>query len=63
MMGDVVERIVRSSGHIVGMSTQDKLLKYMKLLASTGKSEEQLLLLGSAYLKETLNPDRRYSGC
>jgi len=38
-------------------------LKYLKLLASTGKTEEQLLQLGSAYLKETLSPDPRYSGC
>jgi hypothetical protein len=32
-------------------------------MASTGKSEEQLIKLGSAYLKEALHPDPRYSGC
>jgi hypothetical protein len=54
---------VSSSGRAVSMPTQDKLSKYMKLLASTGKSEEQLFRLGSAYLKESLDPDPRYSGC
>ena len=63
MKVDIVERVVRSSGYTVSMPTQDKLLKYLKLLASTGKSEEQLFKLGSAYLQETLDPDRRYSGC
>jgi hypothetical protein len=45
------------------MPTHDRLLKYLRLMASTGKSEEQLVRLGSAYLKETLHPDPRYSGC
>jgi len=32
-------------------------------MASTGKSDEQLFRLGSAYLQETLDPDPRYTGC
>ena len=60
---DIVNQVVSSSGFVVSMPTHDKLLKYLKLLASTGKSEEQLFRLGSAYLKETLDPDPRYSGC
>jgi hypothetical protein len=63
MKDDIVDRVVSSSGRAVSMPTQDKLSKYMKLLASTGKSEEQLFRLGSAYLKESLDPDPRYSGC
>ncbi len=63
MKYDIVERIVSSSGRVVSMSTHDRLLKYLRLMASTGKSEEQLIKLGSAYLKEALHPDRRYSGC
>jgi hypothetical protein len=59
----IVDRVVSSSGRAVSMPTQDKLSKYLKLLASTGTSEEQLFRLGSAYLKETLDPDPRYSGC
>jgi hypothetical protein len=59
----IVDRVVSSCGRAVSMPTQDKLSKYLKLLASTGKSEEQLFRLGSAYLKETLDPDPRYSGC
>jgi hypothetical protein len=60
---DIVDRIVSSSGCVVSMPTHDRLLKYLRLMASTGKSEEQLVKLGSAFLKETLDPDPRYSGC
>lgn len=63
MTDDIVYRVVSSSGCAVSMPTQHKLSKYLRLLASTGKSEEQLVRLGSAYLKETLDPDPRYSGC
>jgi hypothetical protein len=38
------------------------LLNYVKM-ASTGKNEEQLLPFASAYLREILEPDPRYSGC
>ena len=63
MKDDIVDRVVSSSGCVVGMPIHDRLLKYLRLLASAGKSEEQLVTLGTAYLKETLDPDRRYSGC
>jgi hypothetical protein len=63
MKDDIVDRIVSSSGCVVSMPTHDRLLKYLRLMASTGKSEEQLVKLGSAFLKETLDPDPRYSGC
>jgi hypothetical protein len=63
MTDDIVARIMSSSGHVVTMPTHDRLLKYLRLMASTGKSEDQLVKLGSAYLKEAMNPDRRYSGC
>jgi hypothetical protein len=63
MKDDIVDRIVSSSGHVISIPTYDKLLKYLRLMASTGKSEEQLIRLGSAYLKEALHPDPRYSGC
>lgn len=63
MQDDIVDRVVRSSGYVVGMPTHDRLSKYLRLMASTGKSEEQLVRLGSAYLRETLYPDPRYSGC
>lgn len=63
MKDDIVDRIVSSSGHVVTMPTHDRLLKYLRLMASTGKSEDQLVKLGSAYLKESMDPDPRYSGC
>lgn len=63
MKDDIVNRVVNSSGRVVSMPTHDRLSKYLKLMASTGKSEEQLIRLGSAYLKEALHPDPRYSGC
>ena len=63
MTDNIVDRIVSSSGHVVTMPTHDRLLKYLTLLASTGKSEDQLVKLGSAYLKEAMDPDPRYSGC
>ena len=40
-----------------------KLRNYIGLMASTGKTSEQLLVLGRAYLEESFNPDPRYSGC
>jgi hypothetical protein len=40
-----------------------KVRNYIGLLASTGQSNEQLVALGQAYLKEILHPDPRYSGC
>ena len=63
MKPDIVARVVSSSGRVISMPTHGRLLKYLRLMASTGKSDEQLYRLGSAYLQETLDPDPRYSGC
>jgi hypothetical protein len=63
MKDDIVDRVVISSGRVVSLPAHDRLLKYLRLMASTGKSDEQLYILGSAYLQETLDPDPRYSGC
>ncbi len=62
-MDNIVDSVVSSySGEVSGL-TQEKLLNYIRLLASTGKTDEQLLLFGSAYLQEVLEPDPRYTGC
>lgn len=58
----IVDNVVRSyNGEVSGL-TQQKLLNYMRLLASTGKTDEQLQAIGTAYLREILDPDPRYSG-
>jgi hypothetical protein len=62
-VNDIVDNVLTSCGHSVSEPTRDKLLNYVKLLASTGKNEEQLLPFASAYLREILEPDPRYSGC
>jgi hypothetical protein len=36
--------------------TQEKLLNYIRLLAATGKTDEQLLAFGTAYLQEIWSP-------
>jgi hypothetical protein len=61
-MNDTVERILRSVGNDVSGS-REKVRNYLGLLASTGKTDEQLFSLGVAYLKEIAEPDSRYSGC
>jgi hypothetical protein len=62
-MSDIVERILRSQEGSVSGNIRGKMRNYISLLASTGKTDEQLLQLGKAYLKEIQNPDPRYSGC
>ena len=61
-MNDMVETILRSFGRDVSGS-RERVRTYLGLLASTGKTDEQLFSLGVAYLKEILEPDSRYSGC
>jgi hypothetical protein len=62
-LDNIVDSVVSSySGEVSGL-TQEKLLNYIRLLASTGKTDEQLLLFGTAYLQEVLEPDPRYTGC
>jgi hypothetical protein len=58
----IVDSVVSSYGGEVKGPTQEKLLNYIRLLASTGITEDQLLSLGAAYLKEVLEPDPRYTG-
>jgi hypothetical protein len=60
---DIVEVILQSFDDEAGKVVYEKVNNYIGLLASTGKTEEQLLVLGKAYLNEILNPDPRYSGC
>jgi hypothetical protein len=62
-LDNIVNSVVRSyDGEVNGLS-QERLLNYIRLLASTGKSDEQLVVFGTAYLREILEPDPRYSGC
>jgi hypothetical protein len=60
---NIVDSVLSLYGAEVSELTQDKLLNYIQLLASTGKTDEQLQTFGAAYLKEILDPDPRYSGC
>jgi hypothetical protein len=60
---NIVDNVVRSYGADVGEPTQEKLFNYIRLLASTGISDEKLLTFGKAYLREILEPDPRYTGC
>ena len=60
---NIIVCVVSLHGAEISELTQNKLLNYIQLLASTGKTDEQLLSFGAAYLKEILEPDPRYSGC
>ncbi len=62
-LNEIVENILSSYGGNVSALTQQRLFNYMKLLASAGKTREQLHWFGTAYLREIVEPDRRYSGC
>ena len=46
---NIVDRVVRSYGAEVSGPTQEKLINYIQLLASTGN--EKLLMFGRAYLR------------
>jgi len=61
-MNDILEKVLSSSGEDVD-GARENVRHYLELLASTGKTEQQLLAFGMAYLKEILEPDPRYSGC
>ena len=61
-MNDIVEKVLNAYGKDASDS-REKVRNYLSLLASTGKTEEQLLAFGTAYLREILEPDSRYSGC
>ena len=61
-MNEIVEKILTGYAGDVNVA-REKVKRYLGLLASAGKSEEQLLVIGTAYLKEMLEPDSRYTGC
>lgn len=60
---NIVDSVVRSYGTEVSEPAQEKLFNYLRLLASTGITDEKLLTFGRAYLRELLKPDPRYTGC
>ena len=62
-MNDIVDTILRALDRDIGETAHGKVRNYINLLASTGKTDEQLVALGKAYLDEILNPNPRYSGC
>jgi hypothetical protein len=62
-MSDLIRSVLQSCGHEVTATAQARVCNYIHLLASAGKTDEQLIELGRAYLEEILNPDSRYSGC
>jgi hypothetical protein len=45
------------------MPIHNRLLKYLRVMASRGKSEDQFVKLGADYLKEAMKPDPRDTGC
>jgi len=61
-MNDIVEKVLSSYGKDMS-DAREKLRNYLDLLASAGKTDEQLLAFGIAYLQEILEPNPRYSGC
>jgi hypothetical protein len=60
---NIVDSVVSSYGAEVSRPAQEKLFNYIRLLASTGLTDEKLLTFGRAYLREMLEPDPRYTGC
>lgn len=60
---NIVESVVSSHGYEVSGPVKERLLNYIRLLASAGMTDEQLLTFGKAYLKEISQPDPRYTGC
>ena len=56
---NIVDSFVSLHWAEVSGPTQERLLNYIQLLASTGETNEQLPTLGAAYLKEIVEPDRR----
>jgi hypothetical protein len=60
---DAVETILIAEEKDVSRIVRKKLANYLNLLVSTGKTDEQLLIFGTAYLNEIREPDSRYSGC
>ena len=61
-MNDIVEKVLSSADHSVGLEAREKVRNYICLLATTGKTNRELERFGKAYLKQILEPDHRYSG-
>lgn len=62
-MNDLIGKILQSLDCELGEITLGRLEKYIHLMASTCKTDDQLIALGKAYVSEILHPDPRYSGC
>ena len=61
-MDGIVDSVLGCFGHEITGETKEKLLGYMRLLASTGQTNDQLVMFGCAYLHEISAPDPRYTG-
>jgi hypothetical protein len=62
-MNDIVESVLRKSDREIGAETRERVAQYLRMLARAGKTRRQLIRYGTAYVKEILEPDRRYTGC
>jgi hypothetical protein len=62
VMDGIIDSVLSCYGRAVSGETREKLLGYIRLLASTGQTREQLVTFGSAYLREISAPDPRYTG-
>lgn len=61
-MDGIVESVLSSYGRAVSEQTREKLFGYIHLLAPAVQTHEELIALGSAYLREISTPDPRYTG-
>jgi hypothetical protein len=62
VMDGIVDSVLGCFGHEITGETKEKLLGYIRLLASTGQTNDQLVMFGCAYLHEISAPDPRYTG-
>lgn len=62
-MKKIVESVLISHGCEVSGAFKERLSNYVRLLASAGMRDEELLMFGEAYLKEISARDPRYTGC
>jgi hypothetical protein len=56
----------KRNGRPVGVADgrlQERLSQYMCTLTEAGISEDFLVVCAAEFIKEQMNPDRRYSGC
>lgn len=62
-MDNIVDKVIHSYDQKIPPGLRKKVSNYFSLLKSAGKTDEELITLGRAYLKEHLEPDTRFSGC